>query len=41
VLALHDGKSDLAVPIDDFVWLIESAQPLTWSIGNRISLRER
>lgn len=32
VLALHDGQGDLFFHERGIVWLVESAQPMTWSV---------
>jgi hypothetical protein len=35
VLAQHDGKGDLVFRDVGVVWLVESPQPMTWTIGKR------
>lgn len=41
VLAPHDGRGDLIFRDAGFIWLVESSQPMTWSIGKKRFRRKR
>lgn len=35
VIAPHDGAGDICFYGEGLVWLVESSQPLTWTVGKK------
>jgi hypothetical protein len=41
VVAPHDGKGDLVFSRAGIVWLVQSPQPMTWTVGRKRYRRKR